>query len=248
MSGAARIVVFCKEPAPGRVKTRLAAHLGAERAAALAWVMLEDTLAGLGEAARELGAEPWLLYDPASPRAGPPGAGRPGAGLRALAAEHGWRLAPQAGGGLGERLAAGLAEGEVARLALGGDAPDLPRAHLRDALARLAPGCALFDPAPDGGFVLLGLGQGVDGACLADPTIAWSSSTALAGCAGALEAAGARLLPALPGWRDVDELADLEALAARLGRDPTAAPRTAVWLEGQRAALGLPPASDCCPP
>jgi hypothetical protein len=40
-----RIVVFAKQPAPGRVKTRLIPALGAEGAARLAAEMLERTVA-----------------------------------------------------------------------------------------------------------------------------------------------------------------------------------------------------------
>jgi len=42
-AGAGRILVFTKSPAPGVVKTRLAATLGAERAASLARAFLKDT-------------------------------------------------------------------------------------------------------------------------------------------------------------------------------------------------------------
>ncbi|MBA2320588.1 MAG: glycosyltransferase, partial [Deltaproteobacteria bacterium] len=39
-----RIVVVAKAPDPGRVKTRLAVAVGAERAAALAGAFLDDVL------------------------------------------------------------------------------------------------------------------------------------------------------------------------------------------------------------
>src|ERR1051325_6630740 len=54
------LVIFVKEPIPGRVKTRLAVTLGVQKAALLSRVMAEDTLA----VARQVpGTRLWVAYE-----------------------------------------------------------------------------------------------------------------------------------------------------------------------------------------
>lgn len=218
-----RLLIFAKEPQPGRVKTRLAASIGAERAAALAWALLEDTCRLARAAAEAAGARLELHVAPS----------QPGSALLALAERYGCQVIPQRGQTLGERLAAGLAPEGEARVALGSDAPDLPPALLADAWAGLASADALAAPASDGGYVLLGLGPQAPASALAAPSIRWSSESTLADTRAALAAAGSEL-GLLSGWRDVDEADDLAALELRLQETPGAAPATRAWLESWR--------------
>src|SRR4051812_34028986 len=60
------LLVFAKEPAPGKAKTRLAATVGAERAAALALAFLEDTLPHAALAVTAAGARLRIVHAPAS--------------------------------------------------------------------------------------------------------------------------------------------------------------------------------------
>jgi len=135
------IAIFAKEPAAGRVKTRLIPALGAQGAARLAAEMLEHTVeealaTGLPV---ELCGEP----DPASWYGGPP-----------------LRLSPQGEGDLGERLARAAERllGEAGRLLLiGSDCPELDSQRLSASARALETHDAVIHPARDGGYVLLGL-------------------------------------------------------------------------------------------
>lgn len=219
-----RLLVFAKEPQPGRVKTRLAATIGAEAAADLAWALLEDTCRLARSAADAAGARLELHHAPREVTQR----------LRDLAQSCRCDLIPQGDGSLGERLAAGLAPDTQARLALGSDAPDLPLSLLERAFQALeGEGAAVAAPAPDGGYVLLGLGPKAPSAALAETSIRWSSETTLADTRAVLAAAGSPL-ELLGGWSDVDDLADLEALEERLRLADGVAPATRGWLERWR--------------
>src|SRR5205823_13822495 len=105
----ARLVVTAKHPVPGRVKTRLAAALGADAACALYRAFVLDL-------AERLAALPYAVTWAYTPPDAPFAELLPGA-----------RCRPQRGRDLGERLAAALAdelaEGPGPVLAIGGDAP-----------------------------------------------------------------------------------------------------------------------------
>lgn len=182
-----RIVVFAKEPVPGRVKTRLIPALGADGAARLAADMLERTI---GEAVAtglevELCGEP----DPAGWFNGPVA------------------LTAQREGGLGDRLARAakrvLADEPV--VLIGADCPALDCSRLAAAAAALAAHDAVIHPARDGGYVLLGLSR-FDRSLF--ERIVWSSASV---CHETLRRVGAL------GWSvdvretlaDVDEPEDL---------------------------------------
>ena len=137
-----RLIVFAKLAVEGRVKTRLAASIGSERALQVHRRLVEVTLA----LARASGADTFeLRYDAAGAAPGSVAAALP----EALLAE-GWRVGPQRGTDLGERmreaLDAALAAGERPVL-VGSDCPALRPADLRDAFDALAATDAVFAPA-----------------------------------------------------------------------------------------------------
>ena len=206
-----RLVIVAKEPRAGQVKTRLGARIGPTPAAELAQAFLEDTLLRM----RGLADQLWLCHAPAEISQG--------FRERCQAISPELRFVSQVDGDLGARLAAALA-GEGVRLAIGCDAPDLPLACVRQAIAALG---AEFDavaaPARDGGYTLLGLGPVVDSAPLAGP-IRWSHAETWADTRAAFAPAP---VGEVTPWDDVDELEDLIALCARL--DPAACPATAAW-------------------
>ncbi len=146
---AERVLVFAKEPVPGRVKTRLAPPLSPEEAAALHAGLVLDTV--------ERMLPPW---PDGAPRVELHVAGDVGHPLFAAIAERGVDLLPQRGADLGERMAAALdrALGKVERAVLvGTDCPALSADHVARALARLAGGAdVVLVPATDGGYVLVG--------------------------------------------------------------------------------------------
>lgn len=215
------IGLVCKAPRPGAVKTRLAATIGADKAAALATAFLADTAAAIAA----LPVAPWLIHAPAhaAPEIAP---------LLPVP----FRAHPQCGADLGavmqDALGAMLAAGHAGAILVGADSPDLPADRWTAALAALAnPGNdAVFGPAADGGYWLVGL-RAPQPALF--ETIAWSTSTVLTATCRQAAAADLRLALLEP-WFDVDESADLAALATRLAAAPdSVAPAT------RRALCGL---------
>jgi rSAM/selenodomain-associated transferase 1 len=143
-AAAAQLIVIAKEPRPGRVKTRLTPPFTPQDAASLAEGALTDTLAAAAAARMTRHV---LALD-----------GAPGDWLPA-----GFDVIGQRGGGLDQRLAAAFADTH-ARLPLpmvliGMDTPQVTPGLLTDAAQALACGeaDAVFGPAADGGFWLLGL-------------------------------------------------------------------------------------------
>jgi uncharacterized protein len=141
---AAQAVVIAKEPVPGRAKTRLSPPFTSAEAALLAEAALADTLAAVAAApvSRHV-----LVLD-----------GAPGDWLPA-----GFDVIPQRGGGLDERLAAAFADTHATLplpiVLVGMDTPQVTPRLLADAAGSLVSGeaDAVFGPATDGGFWLLGL-------------------------------------------------------------------------------------------
>jgi uncharacterized protein len=189
------VIVFAKAPVPGLAKTRLAPALGAAGAAALAERMLRHALAQAAAAETgpvELCATPDALH-PA---------------LQAAAADHGAALTAQGSGDLGARMHRALARSLAAHgraLLIGTDAPALDAAVLRQAAQALDDHDAVFVPALDGGYVLVGQRR-------ADPRwfagMTWSHARVMADTRDRLRAAGVRWAE-LPPLADIDQPADL---------------------------------------
>ncbi|TWH68719.1 hypothetical protein JD77_03717 [Micromonospora olivasterospora] len=145
------LLVLAKAPVPGRVKTRLCPPVRPAEAAEVAAAALLDTL----DAAR---AAPDVV--PVLALAGRLAGAVRGAELRAALA--GWRVLPQRGAGLAERLAHAHADAAAAFpgrpvLQIGMDTPQVGPAELAAASARLATVDAVLGPAADGGWWALGL-------------------------------------------------------------------------------------------
>lgn len=189
------IIVFAKAPVPGLAKTRLAPALGEACAAALAERMLRHAL----EQAVAANVGPVELC--AAPDASHPA-------LQAAAAEHGVRLTEQGTGDLGLRMHRAFARslmhhGRV--LLIGTDAPSLDAGVLRQAASALQDHDAVFLPALDGGYALVGQRR-------ADPRwftdMRWSHDRVMQDTRERLRAAGVRWAE-LPAVADIDEPADL---------------------------------------
>jgi hypothetical protein len=214
-------VVFAKWPRVGRVKTRLARHLGVERATELATAFLLDTLASLVSCDMRV----ILAVDhPPESSEVPPGV----------------ELTLQGSGNLGERLERVLAHLLISldwAAAIGADSPGLPSGIFAQAAASLS--CpngadAIVGPAKDGGYYLLGLRKVPSGLFRG---VRWSTPFTLADTEARLESAGL-VTTRLPMWFDVDEPADLELLRGLLAEGRIHAPRTRAAL----ASLPLSPA------
>jgi len=194
----ALIVVFAKAPQAGRVKTRLAAGLGAQGAARLHARLVERTVT----TALAADCGPVELHGaPASHQY-----------LRALSRRHGLCLRDQGQGDLGARMQrafrAGLRRNSRVIL-IGSDCPALLPADLRRA-SRLLRGCeAVLAPAEDGGYPLIGLAR--TSARVFDG-IAWGTNLVLAQTRRRLLALGWRYREMRTLW-DVDRPEDLQRLS-----------------------------------
>ncbi len=199
----ARLLIFAKAPAPGQVKTRLAARLGPIGAAKLYQRLLRRTL----RTASRASLCPVQLWCAPDTRHG---------FFRRCRRDYGIALHRQQGAGLGQRmhhaLNVVLREAPYAVL-IGGDCPSLGEAELQAALMALATGRdAVLGPAADGGYVLIGLRR--PGKTLFRQ-IAWGSSAVLAATRRRLRRAGLDWVELPPGW-DVDRPADLRRLNRRM--------------------------------
>lgn len=210
------LLVMTKPALPGRVKTRLAAALGPEAAAGLHAAFLDDLVERLRTGAWELRVC-WALE---------PGEEPPAPGLR------------QRGADLGERLYHALADqaGRPFAAAVGSDHPELEPGAVAAAFAALEAGADVaLGPARDGGYYLIALRpDGVPRGLFEG--IEWSTGRVLDQTLARCRRLGLEVARLEIG-EDVDTLADLERLAARLAVRPGRCPRTEALL----AELDLPP-------
>jgi uncharacterized protein len=195
----AQIIVIAKEPVPGRVKTRLTPPFSPQQAARLAAAALADTLATVAQVdgarhvlALEGTAGDWL----------PPG----------------FTVITQQGGGLDERLAAAFGQAyarlPVPMILIGMDTPQVGRGLLEAAIRPLVKGTAdaVFGPAADGGFWLLGLRQPDPALLLGVPMSAADTGQAQL---ARLTGAGLRVRE-FPECTDVDDEVTARAVAAQI--------------------------------
>src|SRR5579875_298966 len=199
-----RIVVFAREPVPGRTKTRLIGALGAQTAAALADRFIRDALAK----ARRLGPKELIIAGSASENA------LRSSYFRALAREFDARLIDQGSGDLGVRMARSLKPLAKAGGAIlfGTDTPSLPVRLLTHSTELLEDGHVVVSPALDGGYYLLGIRGNLPDIFTAIP---WGSSRVLALTLRRLGRIGVRYSLG-PWWYDVDRPEDLALLSAHL--------------------------------
>ncbi len=137
-----KLVMMVKEPVAGRVKTRLARETGT--AAALRFY--RTACANL---IRRLGADPrWQLVLAVSPDRS----------VRSRAWPAGIVRIAQGPGNLGDRMGRRLREhGPRATLIIGSDIPAIRPAYIARAFRLLSRSDAVFGPAADGGYWLVGM-------------------------------------------------------------------------------------------
>ena len=198
---ACRIVVMAKAPVAGFAKTRLIPALGADGAARLAARLLDHAL----QQARGAALGPvTLACAPDTTHAA----------FAALALQGGVWLLPQGEGDLGARMQrqfdTAFERGARSVVLIGTDAPGLTAATLRLAASALDTADAVFVPAADGGYALIGLRRPVPALFENMP---WSTSELMACTRERLALAGA-LHHELPVLHDIDEPADLVHLPA----------------------------------
>lgn len=198
----AAVVVFGREPVPGKVKTRLAAEIGPARAAAVYAILLEHTL----RQARLSGLDPVLaLAEPAS---------------------EGWRppvpvpVEAQLGDDLGSRMAASFSShfgrGAEIVVLVGSDCPFLSADHLRAAAVACLSADVVLGPAHDGGYWLVA--QRAPGADMFTG-VPWSSAHTLDATRRRLAARAVRHRE-LEELRDIDDSVGLDSALSLLGAAP----------------------------
>lgn len=200
-TGADCTLVFLRAPERGRVKTRLARSLGDEAVLTLYRGFVEDLLETLRQGRQQV----VLCCTPSSARA----------------AVQAWigpvdRIYPQTGDDLGDRMAdafhRAFGEGYRRVLLVGTDLPDLPTAVFQEAFAALARQPAVIGPTLDGGYYLIGFRPETFLPAVFEQ-IPWSTPAVLAETLAVFGRHGLKVHH-LPVWRDIDDLADLNAFAA----------------------------------
>lgn len=194
------VVVFARDPEPGRVKTRLAASIGDASAAELYAAFVSDLRRTLADARC---AVRWAVAPPDR-------------GFAARFAVDPADVFAQEGADLGARMHdafARMRRAGFARIAIvGSDMPQLRLATIDDAFRRLDDADLVLGPADDGGYYLIAAREALD----VFEGIAWGGADVLA--ATLARAATHRLRTSLLDTDfdvdDVDDLARLEALLA----------------------------------
>lgn len=197
------VILMAKAPIAGEVKTRLSPPLSPERAARIYEGMLLDSAAAIREVS---GIARYLFHFPP----GDPGFFR-------SAPFQGFRLHPQRGAELGERMIRAFetvfAAGAEIALVAGADCPALSPRRIRDALRELRSGAdAVFGPTADGGFHLAGFRS--TPAALFGEGIAWGTGSVLASVTLRCRDRGIPF-SLLPAGRDIDTPDDLAWLEGR---------------------------------
>jgi rSAM/selenodomain-associated transferase 1 len=199
---ACAVIVFAKAPLPGRAKTRLAVALGDVGAARLAERMMHATV----DAAVTADVGPVQLC--VTPDADHPA-------FDAARRRHAIAITHQGGGDLGDRMARAFERvlaSQARALLVGTDAPRLDAAYLRAAAGALDGADAVFGPAADGGYTLVGLKRVAPQLFL---QMHWSHGAVMAQTRQRLVQLHLRHVE-LPVLHDVDEPADLVHLPPHL--------------------------------
>ena len=206
---AQRLLVFARLPERGRVKTRLAAEIGDERALAAYEAMLHDVLDAIGPSTPDIEIE--VVWAPTAAANG-----------ETLARAFGNRvLAMQTGANLGDRLAMALSERFYFQrtqkiIAIGVDDPLLDRVTIDHAFSLLDSCEWVLGPAADGGYYLIGCrAPAFESSVFMD--IEWGTDHVLSTTLAKIRASGTTLAM-LPVRHDVDVADDLRRLATAENR------------------------------
>lgn len=184
------LIVMVKEPRPGRVKTRLGREIGH---VAAAWWFRHQVAALL----RRLRDPRWRLVLAVAPQTA----------LTSRCWPADLPRASQGGGDLGARMARMMrAAGPGPVCVIGADIPDISRPAIWRAFRALGHADAVFGPAEDGGYWLVGVKTGARLPATLFDGVRWSTAHALADTIASLPGARIGYTDTL---RDVDEAADL---------------------------------------
>ena len=200
----AALVIFAKAPIPGQVNTRLCPPLMPDEAATLHGSFVLDTLerTKLASTKLKLPFDRYLACAPSSTHVF----------FKVMEERQGVKVINQVGDDLGARMhqafEAIFARGYRQVLIIGTDVPTLPLDHIKHALTKLEQSDVVLGPAQDGGYYLIGLKRPVPDLFIDIP---WSTDQVLRLTQDKAATAGLKTALLEP-WRDVDTLADLQAI------------------------------------
>ena len=189
-----RLYIFAKAPAMGKAKTRLAADIGKVHAHRLYRAMLSKVI-------RNVQDPRWDTVLMATP-------------ARAIGQVREWdglHQIPQVNGSLSPRLADVFAD-KGATLVIGTDCPQVTRNDIADGFKALKKYKAVFGPADDGGFWLMGMNAPVRSDVF--DNIRWSHEKTLSDVEANIDGSVHRLRTLI----DVDDLKALQVLRSLASR------------------------------
>jgi len=195
------LILFTRYPVPGKTKTRLIPALGEQGAADLQREMTRHTLDGVRSLMEE-GIRIEVRYE-----------GGDAASMAQWLGEDLY-LVPQGEGDLGARMERAFRDsfesGDGKVVIIGSDCPDLGAEDVREAFILLDSNAAVFGPAVDGGYYLVGISSPVPERLfdVVFSGIPWGSREVLSNTVNALAAAGINH-GLLDEKADVDEPEDL---------------------------------------
>jgi len=195
------LMLFARQPFPGKSKTRLSPPASPEQAAEIAAAMIRMS-ANL--AASYWPGEVYLYGEPDADHSL----------FHELSAELHLHLVDQALGDLGAKMGSALMDGirrHGGAAVMGCDVPHCPGGTLEQAFEWLAHGRNVLGPSSDGGFYLIGLAREIPGLFDAVP---WGTNMAAACTVGAAAASGVEF-ESLPRLQDIDTWSDLVAAASQ---------------------------------
>jgi rSAM/selenodomain-associated transferase 1 len=199
-----RLLVFAKQPVPGKVKTRLAEALGPEEAAGIYQTLGRSVV----DQVRVGPFRTVVYFDPPTAMED----------VTAWLGSEGLEFRPQAQGDLGDRLDAAfreaLGEAETA-VVIGTDAPGIDAQGVERAFRQLEEADVVVGPAADGGYYLMGLRSPTPGLFQKIP---WSTSDVLSATLDRARRLGLDVA-ILPALEDVDTLEDYLRLKRGSPRD-----------------------------
>jgi len=211
-----RLILFARFPIAGRVKTRLIPALGAERAAALHRRLVLRIFRTALAFCRRQSVELEIRFDGGSEREMSHWLG------------DGWLCRRQSDGDLGQRMAHAFEdsfqEGTTAAVIIGSDCPMLAPEILATAFRSLEKAPAVFGPATDGGYYLIGLRRLVPDLF---QNIPWGTESVFARSREILEHAGIKPVLLEP-LDDIDRPDDLPAWKSAIAREEADLSRASV--------------------
>ena len=180
------------------VKSRLALHLGKERAAEIYRELAETVVANVTPRTPENDYEINLCYSPETA----------GQAVRAWFPQH-HLFSPQEGNDLGERMSNAFlhafAAGYTKALLIGSDCPDISRTIVNRGFMLLDAHSVVLGPAHDGGYYLIGLRRPEPGLFC---NMEWGTGRVLQQTLERIDQTG-RSVAVLPQLHDIDRIEDL---------------------------------------